>query len=94
MPQSAAARRRDVGLGRLALATRWIAIATLGLVGAFGALVAHALPGHSSRAVRSTMTEPGASATTSATTAGLQSPAAAPAVVPTGTPAQVVSGGS
>jgi hypothetical protein len=80
--QSPAARRRDVGLSRPSLATRWIALATLGLIAALSTLVAHALPVHSTRQVKQSVTGPRASPSRPGTAASV--PAASPAPVANG----------
>ena len=92
----AAAGARQAGFDHLSSATRWVATATLGLIGVVSTLVAHDLPGHTSKSTGSTGSTGSQSAGQPASAqggGGLQPAPVTPSAAPLATP-QVVSGGS
>lgn len=92
--------KRDTALGLLRQARRWLAVASLALIGAFGALLAHAKPGKSSvsNVPASSGTPNGPRFTQrplgAGSSSGIQPPAQAPAPAPPAPAPSVVSGGS
>jgi hypothetical protein len=95
---------RDAGLARLSRLRRWLAVASLAMVGVVAGLVAQARPGKSSgatprsadrpRSATRTSSLPSVSGGEAAPAPGISPPAQAPLPAPAAPAPPVVSGGS
>ncbi len=97
--QRAARLRRDAGVLQIGRVTRWVVAGSIGLIGVFSAVAAHALPGHGPTS--STPVSPSAGTSSSGVSGvsgvsgsggAIQSPSQAPQQ--TQAPPVAVSGGS